>query len=252
MKAIILAAGKGVRLDPLTQRIAKPLLPIAGEPIILQQLRALSSVGIHEAHIVRGPVGEPIHDHLEDFIRQNLPPRISVQFRIQEVQHGMVHAVRTCIDLFDEEDSFDGDVIVMAADTLFGSDQIQALIDMHQVNEADVTLSVRPLPLERLPRSSNVALGSDWHVLFFREKPHPEDIEGDLSAAPLYLFSPHTRKYLEESARSSRGEFEIATAVTDMMDAGMCVVAITTDVEPQITNVWDLLRENFPYLQVFE
>jgi MurNAc alpha-1-phosphate uridylyltransferase len=64
MKAMILAAGKGERLRPLTLHTPKPLVPVAGVPLIEYHLRALAAAGICEVVINHAWLGQQIEDHL--------------------------------------------------------------------------------------------------------------------------------------------------------------------------------------------
>ncbi|HKJ53100.1 MAG TPA: nucleotidyltransferase family protein [Gammaproteobacteria bacterium] len=66
MKAMILAAGRGERMRPLTDRVPKPLLPVAGKPLIVHHLEALSRAGFGEVVINLSWLGEQIRDLLGD------------------------------------------------------------------------------------------------------------------------------------------------------------------------------------------
>ncbi len=66
MKAMILAAGKGERMRPLTLHTPKPLIPVAGQPLIEYHLRALAAAGFREVVINHAWLGQQIEDHLGD------------------------------------------------------------------------------------------------------------------------------------------------------------------------------------------
>lgn len=66
MKAMILAAGKGERMRPLTLHIPKPLVPVAGQPLIEYHLRALAAAGVREVVINHAWLGQQIEEHLGD------------------------------------------------------------------------------------------------------------------------------------------------------------------------------------------
>nr|WP_314479052.1 nucleotidyltransferase family protein [uncultured Pseudomonas sp.] len=72
MKAMILAAGKGERMRPLTLHTPKPLLPLAGRPLIEYHLMALAAAGITEVVINHAWLGQQIEDHLGDGSRYGL------------------------------------------------------------------------------------------------------------------------------------------------------------------------------------
>ena len=72
MKAMILAAGKGERMRPLTLHTPKPLVPVAGQPLIEYHLRALAAAGVNEVVINHAWLGQQIEDHLGDGSRFGL------------------------------------------------------------------------------------------------------------------------------------------------------------------------------------
>jgi len=77
MKAMILAAGKGERMRPLTLHTPKPLVPVAGQPLIEYHLRALAAAGVTEVVINHAWLGQQIEDHLGDGSRFGLSIRYS-------------------------------------------------------------------------------------------------------------------------------------------------------------------------------
>ena len=78
MRAMILAAGKGERMRPLTLTTPKPLIPVAGVPLIEYHLQALARAGITEVVINHAWLGEKIEAHLGAGERFNLQDRKSV------------------------------------------------------------------------------------------------------------------------------------------------------------------------------
>lgn len=77
MRAMILAAGRGTRLRPVTDRVPKPLLPVAGEPLIDRHLRALAAAGFDEVVINIAWLGQAIRDHVGDGRQWGLTVRYS-------------------------------------------------------------------------------------------------------------------------------------------------------------------------------
>ncbi len=93
MKAMILAAGRGTRLAPLTDRIPKPLLPISGKPLIAWQVEALSAAGVAEVVINLHHLGEQIRAHLGDGRNFGVRIRYSVETALLETGGGIVNAL---------------------------------------------------------------------------------------------------------------------------------------------------------------
>lgn len=93
MKAMILAAGKGERLRPLTLHTPKPLVPVAGVPLIEYHLRALAAAGITEVVINHAWLGQQIEDHLGDGARFGVHIRYSAENEPLETGGGIFRAL---------------------------------------------------------------------------------------------------------------------------------------------------------------
>ncbi|MFG0630698.1 N-acetylmuramate alpha-1-phosphate uridylyltransferase MurU [Pseudomonas sp. xss_2] len=93
MKAMILAAGKGERMRPLTLHTPKPLVPVAGQPLIEYHLRALAAAGVSEVVINHAWLGQQIEDHLGDGSRFGLGIRYSAEGEPLETGGGIFKAL---------------------------------------------------------------------------------------------------------------------------------------------------------------
>ena len=110
MKAVIPVAGTGARLRPLTYTQPKPLIPVAGKPIISYMIEKLIDIGVREFVFIIGYLGEKI----KDFLEQSWPD-IEKEFVTQEERLGSGHALWTAKDKFRDADEiiiFFGDVII--------------------------------------------------------------------------------------------------------------------------------------------
>lgn len=93
MKAMILAAGKGERMRPLTLHTPKPLLSVAGQPLIEYHLRALATAGFTDVVINHAWLGQQIEDHLGDGSRFGLSIRYSPEGEPLETGGGIFQAL---------------------------------------------------------------------------------------------------------------------------------------------------------------
>ncbi|MDG9885585.1 nucleotidyltransferase family protein [Pseudomonas sp. GD04058] len=93
MKAMILAAGKGERMRPLTLHTPKPLVPVAGVPLIEYHLKALAAAGFKEIVINHAWLGQQIEDHLGDGSRFGLDIRFSAEGEPLETGGGIFKAL---------------------------------------------------------------------------------------------------------------------------------------------------------------
>lgn len=93
MKAMILAAGRGERLRPLTDRTPKVMAPVAGEPLLAHQLRWLTGIGIRDVVINLHHLGQQIVDAFGDGSSYGVEIRYSHEARLLETGGGIVHAL---------------------------------------------------------------------------------------------------------------------------------------------------------------
>src|SRR6266540_717801 len=89
MKAVVLAAGEGTRMRPLTANLPKPLLPVAGKPFLRHTLEALRAAGISEAAILIGWQGHRIRESFGDGEGLGL----SIAYEEQSERLGTAHAL---------------------------------------------------------------------------------------------------------------------------------------------------------------
>ena len=244
MQAIIMAAGKGERLHPITEWLPKSLLPIGGRPIMEILLTNLRRAGIGQAVIIYGYLGETLQCFLGDGSRYGM----ELIFREQTERLGTAHAVMQATDLISARDDA---VMVMAGDTAFSFDHIAGLMQFHSTSGADVSLSLKRLPIERLSASSSVAIDAMGRVTRIVEKPTPGTAPSDIACALLHIHPPSLADYLTRVGLSVRNEYELPDVITMMIDDGLKVMGKVEPMAPDLTSQRDLLRLNFDYLRAW-
>lgn len=237
MKAIILAAGEGRRLKPLTDLLPKPLLPIAGRPIIGGLLDGLAHCGIGEAAIVVSHRAERIRAYVGDGSAFGM----AVRYVDQGEPRGTGHAVASALGLSDDR------VMVLAGDTAFSPGHLGGLMEFHARHGADASLCLKRLPRERLAQTSAVRLADDGRISEFVEKPAPGEEPSDLAAALLHIYETGLRGYLDAMEKSPRGEYELTAVIGMMIADGKKVVGREFPLAPDLTDFEDLMRLNFDY-----
>jgi UTP-glucose-1-phosphate uridylyltransferase len=115
VEAVVIAAGEGRRLRPLTERWPKPILPINGKPVIVTLLRELEAAGIERVTVVVGHLGEQIRRLLDG---------LDVRFAEQPAVLGSADAVRRALDAGAEPP-----FVVSAADTVYAAGDIGRFVD---------------------------------------------------------------------------------------------------------------------------
>lgn len=176
MKALILAAGVGTRLRPLTDTCPKPMLPIAGEPLLAHTLRWLRRYGVTEAALNLHYLPEVVRNGLGDGSRFDMQLRYAHEERLQGTA-GAIHNF---------PGFFDAPFLVIYGDLLLDLD-LADLIGVHQAQDALMTLALKRTDT---PQSQGmIEVDCDGRVLRFVEKP-PQWDGGDTANAGVYVCQP--------------------------------------------------------------
>lgn len=207
MKALIPAAGFGTRLRPLTLSRPKPVLPVAGQPIIEYALKHLRGAGIQDIAIV-------ISDATEAPIRKALGHWPDLTFLRQEYMGGLGHAV-LCAEAWVGDD----DLCVLLADNLFESGPTELL---RTFSRLDVDAAVALCEVED-PRAFGVATVIGDLLVSITEK--PERPVSKLAVAGMYAFTPRIFGALRSISPSARGELELTDALAWLLGEGADIYA---------------------------
>jgi CTP:molybdopterin cytidylyltransferase MocA len=219
--AVVMAAGEGLRLRPLTELWPKPVLPIDGRPVIATLLGDLAEAEIGVAWVVTGHLAEQV-----ERIAGEAEPRPEVRFVRQPEVLGSADAVSRALAAGAQPP-----LLVCAADTVFGSGDV---VRFAQVEEAAVAWRSRP-------RGGALKV-EDGRVL---RVPAADD-EGGHFAAPLWLLTGDVAPHLEGLPGPP---FELAAAFQRAIDAGITVQGVEIGPTRDLTRPADLVRHNFPYLE---
>jgi UDP-N-acetylglucosamine diphosphorylase / glucose-1-phosphate thymidylyltransferase / UDP-N-acetylgalactosamine diphosphorylase / glucosamine-1-phosphate N-acetyltransferase / galactosamine-1-phosphate N-acetyltransferase len=234
MKAVLLAAGEGVRLLPVTATRPKHLIRVGGKPILEHCLDALKANGVTQALIVTHYMGEAIRSYFGDGLKFG--------FQIEYIEQAEVLGTGNAASI--AEPYVDGDFILVYGDLLFSSDAVKSALDKYKTGEADAVMAV--VPVDKPESYGIIELGKDDTVKRIVEKPNPRKAPSNLANAGLYVFSKDVFEALRRVKRSMRGEWELTDAVTMMAKDGKKVFAaeIAKDDWFDIGRPWDLLDAN--------
>ena len=243
MQGVILAAGKGKRLQPVTPARTKAMAPVAGKPIVARVFDLLVQNGVKEIVLLVSPDDQAI----QPYFAQHTPPGVRVTFVVQHERLGMAHALGLVAP------HLHGDFIMSACDNLVPPEHVAALIATHHREQANATLSLMEIDIAYAASTGIVEWEHDAQGRLIRrivEKPQPEDAPTNISSLPLYLFSPKLLDYLPQVNPSPRGEYELQDAIQLLINGSGRVTGVLTAVRWQLTNVNDLLELNRHYLAV--
>lgn len=210
MKGVILAAGKGTRLYPVTHHIPKPLLPLANRPTIHYAFDRLKELGITEICIVVGEMGPQMQADLGDGSEFG----IRLSYVTQTEPRGLAHAVGFARD-FVGGDSF----VLYLGDAIY-SDGFQRFADRFSESKCANLNIVKAV---EDPSRFGVANVEGERIVKLVEK--PKNPESNLAMAGMYFFGPEIWSVLPDLKPSARGEFEITDAIQALIDQGNVVLA---------------------------
>jgi len=231
-KGLILAAGVGSRLRPVTNRIPKPLLPIANKPTIHYTIEAMRQAGVDEICVVTGHLADLLEDALGD--GSSLGVRLS--YVRQDEPRGLAHAV-DCAASFVAREPF----LLMLGDTMYDFD-LGKLAQHFETAEADCLSLVAPVDD---PSRYGIAVLDGDRIRQLEEK--PKEPKSNLAMAGIYLFGSALWDVLPSLKPSARGELEITDAIQLLVDGGYYVIGDRYDGWWHDTGTLDLFLESNRY-----
>jgi UDP-N-acetylglucosamine diphosphorylase/glucosamine-1-phosphate N-acetyltransferase len=207
MKAVVLAAGEGTRMRPLTETRPKPMLPVAGRPLLEHVLDACAP-HVDGFVVVVGYEADAVRDHVGGAY-----DGIPVTYVTQDEQLGTGHAIGLA------EPHVEGPFLALNGDVLVAPDLVAALADA-----APPAMAVKPVDD---PTSYGVISHDDGRVTDVVEK--PADPPSNLANLGIYAFTPDAFDRIDDLQLSARGEYEITDALQATIDAGGTVSAVEYD-----------------------
>jgi UDP-N-acetylglucosamine diphosphorylase/glucosamine-1-phosphate N-acetyltransferase len=223
-KAVILAAGEGNRMRPLTYTRPKVMLPIAGKPILEHLLIEMQHAGIQDFIFIVGYHDEQIRNYFGNGRQWD----INIQYANQRKQLGTADALRMV-------ESFTNESFLMANGDV--------IIDRHEIQHLTAQTGNVMSVLE-LQDVSNLGVieGKEGQVTHIYEK--MANPPSHLANAGLYLFTPDIFSAIEKTLKSTRGEYEITDSIQILIDSGKPVFYQIIGEWLDLSYPWDLLAAN--------
>lgn len=238
MQGVILAAGKGSRLHPITLQRSKAMLPILGKPIVERVMEMLADNGVDDFILVVSPQDRDI----TRYFRRESTIEADIRFVYQPERKGMANALACAAPLIGET------FVLSACDNLVATGDVARLIAMMQgASQPHGVLTLMKVEPERLGSVGIVEMDGPW-VTRIVEKPRPEEAPSDISSLPLYVFTPRILDYLPEVPLSPRGEYELQDAIQMLIERDGRVGGVLIERRLTLTNAADLLALNREYL----
>lgn len=231
---VILAAGDGVRMEPFSRELPKPLLPVLGRPVVEHQLALLRTLGVEDVVIVVGRAGEAI----EAALAERAPEGLRLRYVEQAAPRGIAHAVGVTEPLVDRP------FVLLLGDIFLRTRAPERLRAMHAEGHAAVLAATEEDDPEKIRRNFAIVTGPDGAVRRVIEKPrHPPT---RLKGCGLYLFDLPFFDAIRRTPRSAlRDEFELTDAIQIFIDDGHRVgVADIVEDDVNLTHPRDLWERN--------
>lgn len=240
MKAIILTAGEGTRMRPLTTTRPKTMLITGGKPLIQYNIESLRDAGIKDITLVVGYKKEVIEDYFGDGSEYG----VNITYAVQEGQLGTAHAIGSAEEYIDE--SF----IVLNGDIIVSYDLIRNLIEKYATRTSNNVKAVLTLIEVDDPSSYGIVSTENGKITEIIEKPSVEDAPSNLANAGIYLFSPEIFDAIRKTELSKRGEYEITDSLDIELSEGWEILGLISNEKwMDVGRPWELLECNQDFLE---
>jgi glucose-1-phosphate thymidylyltransferase len=215
MDGVVLAAGEGTRMRPLTADRPKALVTVAGQPLLEPAFDAVLSVGVGRLVVVVGYRGEGIIDHYGDSYRGT-----PLEYVEQGDQLGTAHALQRSMPVVEAP-------FVMAHGDNVCRANLGHVVGRHRGTDAAATLLVESVSREQATTTGVVRTDGDGRVAGLVEK--PADPPSTLVNRGFYAFGEAIGPALDRIDPSARGEYEITDAIDDLLGRGHRVETVELD-----------------------
>ncbi len=234
MKAVLLAAGEGIRLLPITATRPKHLIKVGGKPILQFCLEAVRRAGIDEAIIVTHYMGEAIRSYFGDGEELGL----KLTFVEQKAILGTGNAAEVA------ESNLDEDFVLVYGDLLFGEDTVKTVLSEFKKGKTAAVMGV--IPVDKPESYGIIEQHADGRVKRIIEKPAAGKAPSNLANAGVYVFSKEVFDKIKQTKTSVRGEWELTDAITMLAQEGKTVLAVQLSKDDwfDVGRPWDLLDAN--------
>jgi bifunctional UDP-N-acetylglucosamine pyrophosphorylase/glucosamine-1-phosphate N-acetyltransferase len=234
MKAAILAAGEGVRLQPITSTRPKHLTKVGGKSILEHCLTAVKAAGIEEVIIV-------VH-YMADSIRQYFGNGKKYGLKIEYVEQKEILGTGNAVSVL--EPYVNTEFLLVYGDLMFAPNAVKSVVEMHAKEKPLATMAV--VPVEKPENYGIVELENEKFIKRIIEKPSREEAPSNLANAGVYVLPVQIFQKIKEISASPRGEWEITDAISLLLKEPnkFLAVKLSRDDWLDIGRPWDLLEAN--------
>ena len=224
MKAMILAAGKGTRVQPLTYELPKPMIPVLGKPVMEYLVELLASHEFRDVMVNVSHLPESIETYFSDGRRWGVNIGYSFEGHIEKGElfgeplgsAGGIKRIQEFGGFFD--DTF----LVVCGDAIIDLDLTDA-VRKHWQSGAKASIVVKEVEKEKLPDYGVVVADEHGSITSFQEKPSIEEAKSNLVNTGIYIFEPEIIDLIPTNT-----EYDIGSQLLpDLLDRGLPFGAIS-------------------------
>lgn len=244
MKAMILAAGKGTRVRPITYTIPKPMIPILQKPVMEFLLELLRQHGFDQIMVNVSHLAHEIEGYFRDGQRFGVQIAYSFEGYIDqngELQGKAIGSAGGMRRIQDFSPFFDDTFVVLCGDALIDLD-LTAAVKWHKEKGSIATIITKTVPLEEVSSYGVVVTDEDGKIKAFQEKPKVEDALSTNINTGIYIFEPEVLDYIPSDT-----EFDIGGQLfPKLVEIGAPFYAIPMDFEwvdiGKVPDYWHAIR----------
>ncbi len=243
MKAMILAAGKGTRVRPITHTIPKPMIPILQKPVMEFLLELLRQHGFTEVMVNVSHLAEEIENYFRDGQRFGVEIAYSFEGRIEdgELIGAALGSAGGLKKIQNFQRFFDDTFVVLCGDALIDLDLTEAL-RRHKEKGAMASLITKRVSREQVSSYGVVVTDDNGQVLSFQEKPAMEEAGSDMINTGIYIFEPEVLDFIPSGV-----PFDIGSDLFPLLvDSGAPFYALPMEFEwvdiGRVPDYWQAIR----------
>ncbi|MEM2901561.1 MAG: sugar phosphate nucleotidyltransferase [Candidatus Bathyarchaeia archaeon] len=243
MKTVLLAAGRGTRLYPITETRPKSLIPLLGKPLLSYTINSLEELHLNDFTLV---VDKGRKESFQKALSAYVKPESKFTYVEQETPKGTAHAVSTVKDLLTS-----GPVLLVYGDIILKTSVIERILSVHENCKLNVMVAVAS-------KSPSQDLGivkfREDRLISIMEKPRLEPEALNYVNAGIYVFNEDFYPFLEDLKPSPRGEYELTDSINKYVASGGAVSVVKAEDNDwmHIGYPWDILDANERILKEME
>lgn len=197
MKAMILGAGKGTRVQPITHEIPKPMIPLVRKPVMEYLIELLKKHGVDQIMVNTSHLAPIIENYFRDGEQFGVSMAYSYEGYVEDgvaisLPVGSAGGMKKIQDF---SGFFDETFIVLCGDAWIDLDISKAL-EIHRQKKAIASIIIREVPHDEVFKYGIVALDADDRIVQFQEKPDPNEAISNLANTGIYIFEPEIFDYI--------------------------------------------------------